>query len=284
MVWLNGKFVDDAEASLPLRDPGLLHGAGVFTTMQAIAGNVFRLEQHSQRIRDSSQLLSIPFTFTDQALVAVVKELLEKNNLSEARLRLTVTAENCFLTATKFHPYPQELYEKGMTAALLDDQKLNPWDTQAGHKTLNYMSRIAALRSAQHMSCGEALWFNIYNYLQSGSISNVFLVKNGRLVTPPTQAEIDGDQNLRERLPYARSNVLPGITRQAILEIAGSQSVEVEFAAINVEQLLNADEVFLTNSIMNVMPVTRIERSVVGNDKPGEITLRFSQALNQMQH
>src|SRR6476661_2597042 len=118
------------------------------------------------------------------------------------------------LTATEMVPYPEEFYRKGMTAAVEDRQKLNPYDVQAGHKTLNYFSRLTALRTANQRSAGEAFWFDVHNYLQSGSISNVFLVKDGRILTPPTQAEME-DEELAARVPYPRSSVLPGVTRGA---------------------------------------------------------------------
>jgi branched-chain amino acid aminotransferase len=290
-VWLNGIFVDESTASLSIRDTGLLHAAGVFTTMRAYDGAVFRLDRHLLRLRESCQAFSIPLAYSDEKLAYVIGELLRANELINARLRFTVTGgttaddpvhgirlnPNCFITAAA-------LQEHGMTVALLDAQKLNPFDIQAGYKTLNYFSRMSALRWARQAGAGEALWFNIYNYLQSGSISNVFIVKDGRLMTPPTQGEINADADLREKLPYARSNVLPGITRGAILELARAHDLPIELASINVEQLLDADEIFLSNSIMNVMPVARVERSIVGNDGPGPITMQLGEALEQMEH
>src|SRR5688500_1350141 len=188
-VWLNGAFVDEAEASVSLRDTGLLHAAGVFTTMRANGGRVFRLDAHLLRLRGSCEALFIPLLPKDEALVSAVDELLKRNELTDARLRLTVTrgmaeqdpihglrlTPTVFLTAAALEPYPAEYYAKGLTVILLDDQKLNPYDVQAGHKTLNYVSRLAALRSANQRGAGEALWFNVHNYLQGGSISNVFL-------------------------------------------------------------------------------------------------------------
>src|SRR5688500_9956771 len=199
-VWLNGAFVDEAEASVSLRDTGLLHAAGVFTTMRANGGRVFRLDRHLQRLRASCEALfipllppchapSTPLLPKDEALAAAGDELLKRHHLTDARLPLTVTrgmaeqdpihglrlTPTVFLTAAALEPYPAEYYAKGLTVILLDDQKLNPYDVQAGHKTLNYVSRLAALRSANQRGAGEALWFNVHNYLQGGSISNVFL-------------------------------------------------------------------------------------------------------------
>jgi branched-chain amino acid aminotransferase len=179
-VWMNGQFVEDSAAAVSIRDTGLLHGAGVFTTMRSYGGRVFRLAQHLQRLRDSCEALFIPPQFRDEQLAGASAELLERNGLSDARLRLTVTRgtvtqdplhgmrvePNVFLTATELEPYPAEYYEKGLTVIVLDEQKLNPYDLQAGHKTLNYFSRLAALREANRRGAGEALWFNVHNYLK----------------------------------------------------------------------------------------------------------------------
>ncbi|HEY7088064.1 MAG TPA: aminotransferase class IV [Tepidisphaeraceae bacterium] len=294
-VWLNGNFVDESQASVALRDTGLLHAAGAFTTMRSTAGKVFRLVNHLQRLRDSCEALFIPLTYKDDVLAAAVAELLERNELADARLRLTVTRgqavndpvhglrlePNAFLTCTPVEPYPAEFYERGMTVVLLDEQKLNPYDLQAGHKTLNYFSRLAALREANRRGAGEALWFNVHNYLQSGSISNVFIVKAGTLITPPTPHEML-DPAVREPMPYPKSAVIPGITRGAVIDLARATGIEIQLTAIDVNAVLEADEVFITNSIMEVMPVCRIERRAIGNDKPGPITTDLATRLREM--
>jgi len=294
-VWINGTFKDDAEAGVSLRDSGLLHAAGVFTTMRAYGGKVFRLDHHLRRLRDSCDALFIPLQYKDDALSAVADEVLTRNQLSDARLRLTVTRgavsqdplhgmrldPTAFLTAAPLEGYPREYYERGMTVILLDEQKANPYDLQAGHKTLNYFSRLAALRAATQRQAGEALWFNVHNFLQSGSIANIFLVEQGTLVTPPTQADIH-DPSIAQSMPYPRSNVLPGITRGAVIDLAQSAGIEIRREAVDVNRLLSADELFLTNSIMGIMPVCRIERKPVGDERPGEITGRISAAYAEM--
>ena len=291
-VWLNGEFIDEAAASLPIRDTGLLHGIGVFTTMRASGGAVQRIGQHLRRLRDSCEALFIPLLPKDSAIEAAATELLQRNNCPDARLRITVTRgtthndpvhglrvePTTLLTAGPIEPYPQELYEKGMTVVALDEQKLNPYDIQAGHKTLDYFSRLTALREANRRGANEALWFNVHNYLQSGSISNVFLVKNGELHTPPTAVELR-DKDVAAATPYPKSNVLPGITRAAVLEAAEAKDIAVRRRGLSINDLLDADEVFLTNSVMGVMPVCRIERRVIGNEKPGPLTRVFAEAV-----
>jgi|ERR1700722_3241938 len=288
-VWINGQFVDESLATVSVKDAGLLHAAGVFTTMRSYGGRVFAVDRHLARLRQSCQALFIPLMVSDEILTAAAHELLAKNDLSDARLRLTATrgvvrqdpihgtamSPNVFMTAAELEKYPNVLYERGMTVVLIDEQKLNPYDSQAGHKTLNYLSRLLALRSANERSANEALWFNVHNYLQCGCVSNVFIVKNGEIATPPAALE------LREvDSPYPRSNVLPGVARSIVIELARESGMGVRFAAINVNELLEADEVFLTNSVMQVMPVCRIERRAVGNDRPGSITTKLAAAYD----
>ena len=287
-VWLNGNFIEEDEARISLRDTGLLHAAGLFTTFRAHNGKIFRLKDHLARLRRSCEALFIPLTYKDEVLTAAATELLSRNNLTDARMRLTVTrgsaqqdplhglrlSPTTFLTATAFEPYPDEYYEKGMTVIVLDDQKLNPYDIQAGHKTLNYFSRLSALRDATQRGASEALWFNVHNYLQSGSISNIFIVKDGALITPPTRDDLL-DLALAEKIPYSKSATLPGITRQVIFELAAAEKIPLQRGAITINQLLDADEAFLTNSIMGIMPIARIERSPIGQNTPGPITRRI---------
>ena len=282
-AWLNEEFVDESDAAVSIRDTGLLHAAGVFTTMRSYVGRVFRIDRHLRRLRESCEALFIPLQYRDEQLIAAAAELLRRNQLVDARLRLTVTrgaaqqdplhgtrlAPTVFITAAPAEPYPAEFYRRGLTVILFDQQKLNPYDLQAGHKTLNYLSRLAALREANRRGAGEALWFNVHNDLQSGSISNVFIVKAGALITPPTKWEARDSASV----------VLPGVTRAAVLELAKAAGIETRLVRINVNQLLDADEIFLTNSIMQVMPVCRIERKAIGDDKPGPVTTQLANAL-----
>lgn len=294
IVWLNGNLIDESTPAISVRDTGLLHAAGVFTTMRAYSGRVFRLADHLARLRRSCEHLYVPLQYKDDVLTAAVAEVLSRNNLQDARLRLTVTRGSAqqdplhglrleptvLLTAAEFEPYPADYYQRGMTVIVLNDQKLNPYDIQAGHKTLNYFSRLTALRDANQRGGGEALWFNVHNYLQSGSISNIFLAKSGQLLTPPTPEDLL-DKTLAATIPYPKSATLPGITRRVILELAAREGISAIPAALTINDLLSADEVFLTNSIMGLMPVCRIERHPVGPEKPGPLSLKLAALYEQ---
>jgi branched-chain amino acid aminotransferase len=292
-LWLNGSLLDADAARISPSDLGLLHAAGAFTTMRARRGEVWQLDRHLRRLRDTCSALSIPLSYTDDDLRTATSELLRANSLESARLRLTVTRgttredpdhglivePTVLLTAQELQPYPRVLYERGMTVLLLDDWKLNPFDPQAGHKTLDYSSRFAAMQRARECGAQEAIWFNTSNLAQSGSLANLLLVKDGAIVTPPTQAELDADAALRERTRCPRSNVLPGTTRAALLELARDLQIDVRIEPVDVNVLLEAQEVLLSNSIMLLMPVSRIERHEVGNGKPGPVFHRLNAAL-----
>ena len=288
-IWINGQLVDERSAGVSVRDAGLLHAAGVFTTMRAAGGGVVRLDRHLARVRHSCESLGVPLPYGDVELAAGIDALLAENALSDARLRLTITRgvpvegtglrPTVFVSAGAIEPYPAELYERGMTVIAHDAFKLNPYDPQAGHKTLDYLSRFAALRDAQQRGGQEALLFNVHNYLQSAAIANVFLVKRGAIVTPPTADELRDDPAARAATPYPRSNVLPGITRGQILEAATADAIAIERRAIAIDDVLSADEIFLSNSLLGVMPVCRVERRAIGDERPGAVTRRMMHAV-----
>ncbi len=287
-VWLDGRIVPIAEARIDPADAGFLHAAGAFTTMRAKHGVVFRLADHLARLRDTGRHMLVPLPYDDDELAAAAGEVLAANNLRDARLRLTLTAgppvtepgsgnlkPTVLLTAAEAVERPPEHYERGIAVALEDKYKLNPFTLTAGHKALDYVARFAALRSAAGRGCGEALWFSIHNFLQCGSVSNVFVVKDGALVTPPTEADLK-DATVRERCPYDRGDVLPGVTRKVVLELAGAAGVPTVRAGIDVHFLYAADEIFLTNSVLGVMPVTKMEARDLG--EPGPITRQLRAA------
>ena len=266
MVYFNGKCLPVEQASIGLNNGGWLHGAGLFETMRAENGRVFRLDKHLDRLCSSAQRLLAPI---DQAPLPdhdALGELLERNGLADARVRLTVTAGDILraadgdespltvcATARPLTPYPNNPYEKGF-AVLITKYRQSPDDPLAGHKTTSYLGRLVAMNEARQAGCDEALWFTTNNLLAEGCISNVFIVQSGVVATPPLDTP-----------------VLPGIARATVLEICAAQGIETAEKPININHLLDADEVFITNVIMQVIPVSRIERRQIGDGKPGPI-------------
>jgi len=286
MNWalVDGKLVAESEASVPLSDRGLLHGAGVFTTMRGSGQRVFRLPQHLLRLRQSCQVLAIPLSADDQRLTDWIHQLLEANPLPASRVRLTVTRGSAatarvFATATALTPYPAELFEAGAAVLCVEPYRLNPHLLTAGHKTLDYVDRLAALETARSRGAAENLWRDAGGRLQSGCVSNVYLVRQGVILTPPTNAEL-AEPATQAAYGCPRSAVLPGVTRGLLLELARSFGIETHLASLGLTDAMEADECFLTNSIMGVMPVRCMEGRTIGDGAPGPVTRRLMAAYD----
>jgi D-amino acid aminotransferase len=278
-VYLNDGLVPADEARISVFDAGLTHAAGLFETMRVYRGKAFRLGDHLDRMAKSAAVLEMQLSIDRARIEGAVSDLLLANGLQEARLRLTVTAGNIprpgmpadgpqsptvVLTATPPLTHPPDLYKHGMRVCICP-YRVNRADPLAGHKTLAYLPRLLAMKDAAGKKCHEALWFNTDNQLAEASVCNVFIVHDGKLMTPPVDTPI-----------------LPGILRKAVLEMVSGEGVAVEERAIDIETLLAAKEVFLTGSITEIMPVTAIEKHQVGEGAPGEVTGRLRAALARL--
>jgi len=276
-VFLNGEFVHASEARISIFDGGFLHGAGLFETMRADFGKVFRLAEHLDRLLASAAKLGLPIERPDLPLPRDFDELLRRNGLITARLRMTVTVGSLHpvrhgdapsltvcVTAADLQPPPAELLARGMTV-LITTFTQSAADPMAGHKTIAYLPRLLALRSAQKVGCSEALWFTPQNYLAEGCISSVFVVRGGGIATPPLTTPI-----------------LPGVSRSVVLEIARSEGITSEEKMLNINDVLDADEIFITNSSLQVAPVCRVEKKDIGTGKPGPMTARIRAAFQEV--
>lgn len=284
LVWLNGKFIDRDAANVSIFDAGLQHSVGLFETMLARNGVAFRVDRHMQRLADSARELLLSERLRVEPLADAVNLTLQRNGMREARVRLTVTGGNLNMLQTEGKPqvdptifivaqpptaYPDHFFDRGVIATIADG-RLNPFDPTAGHKTLNYWSRIRALQDAAAKRAGEALWFSVTNHLACGCVSNVFLVKDGSLFTPIARGE--------EEQGSLRSTVLPGITRSAVRELAESLEIECVTKMLDINDLLQADEVFLTNSSWGVLPVVGVEREKIASGAVGPLTRQVREA------
>jgi branched-subunit amino acid aminotransferase/4-amino-4-deoxychorismate lyase len=283
-IWINGTFVERDEARISIFDASVQHAIGLFETMRITGGVVYRLDQHLERLARSCRELLLTERLRTDALAEAVKLVVGDGETDEARLRLTLTggdlntlqsrgespADPTIIIVTQPPTaYPPEMFERGVIATIADG-RLNPLDPMAGHKTLNYWPRIQALQFAAARSAGEALWFSVSNHLASGSVSNVFLVKDGILHTPYAHGE--------EEPGALRAPVLPGITRQAVIEFADARGIGTSRRMINIEETLEADEIFLTNASWGVLPVVGIEREVIADGNVGPVTKALHEA------
>jgi len=271
-VFLNDGLVDAEKAGVSVADSGLLYGAGLFETMRSRNGVVFRLQDHLDRLFLSAATLSIAHSYDKPHIGRAIESLLQTNQLTDARLRLTLTggplAESdeqrkptLLITATEFKPYPSDYYKTGVLVILCPFRQ-NATDPMCGHKTICYYPRLLALNLAHQRRAAEAIWFTMENRLAEGCVSNVFLVKNSILQTPSLGTP-----------------VLPGIARKTVLELARQQSIEVVEKDLFVTDLLDADEVFLTNVVMEVLPVISVEKRAIGSGTVGPVTQRLRDAF-----
>ena len=268
-VWINGSFIEDSDASVGVFDAGFQHGVGLFETMIARNGHVFRAEQHMERLANSAVMLRLTEKLQTEPLIDALQLVLEENNQTEARVRLTITGGDLNMLqrtgnsesgdptiVIQTQPptgYPDSFYENGVLVSLASG-RANPYELTAGHKTLQYWSRLLNLQLAAMQQCGEALWLTPSATVTGGCVSNIFLVKDGTLLTPMAQGE-----ESEEDEPSA---VLPGITREVVIHLADSLGVGTSRGVATLDDVLMADEVFLTNSSWGVLPMIGIRASV----------------------
>lgn len=287
-VFINGAFVPRGEARVGAFDAAVQHGVGLFETMLGRHGPggpaIERLGDHLQRLAGSARELGLSRDLRADPLGDAALETLKRSGLERARVRLSVTGgdlnllessgasqhrPSIVISATPATAYPEAMFERGV-AVTIADAKANPLDPTAGHKTVNYWWRLRELQAAAGKGAGEAVVLQVTNHLCGGCVSNIFLVKGGVLLTPIARGEEEAVGG-KSALP---SPVLPGITRAAVLSAAEDAGIEAERRMLSVDDLLDADEVFLTNSSFGVLPVVKVEAEAIGDAVVGEITKR----------
>lgn len=274
-VFLNDKLIDTDKAHISATDSGFLYGAGLFETMRSYDGVVFALEDHLDRLFASARALSINNPYDEEYITGAIYKVLNANKLTDARLRLTLTngpmAESeeqrkptLLITTTKLQPYPAEYYKKGVMV-ILSASRQNTFEPTCGHKTTSYFSRMITLNMAHQQRAAEALWFTTDNRLAEGCVSNVFVVKDSVIHTPRIETP-----------------VLAGIARKTVCEIASTNSIKLVEKDLYIDDVLGADEIFLTNVIMQIMPVSSVEKHTVGDGKVGVTTKRLQISFDEL--
>ena len=278
IIYFNGHLVPRAEAKLSPFDHGFLYGYGLFETMRAYEGHIFRLDRHLTRLRCSAESLGLRSKLDAFDLENACVETLQANKLKDARVRLTITAGEGDMTpdlntcsnltvlvaARNFVPLPPERYEQGFKAALSFLRR----DSQSPLSRLKctcYVSNILARMEAKAAGCDEAIMLNELGYIAEGSTANIFLVSEGELSTPSLE-----------------SGILPGITREVVLEIARDLNIKTVERQVEMGELSRAEEVFVTNSIIEVMPLTRLNGEPIGTGKPGKLTRNLMAAYKEL--
>lgn len=267
-VYLNGEYVDAEEARVSVSDRGLLLGFGLFETLRAYFGIPFRLARHLERLYSSARTLDLPLPAEREEIGRAVLKVLKLNGLGEARIRITFTggappsAEipmgSAIVSAVPVEGLPPEMYEKGVRVILTDlDKSMG----LARHKTTDAMPKVIAHREAERAGAFEAVFRNPAGRISECATSNIFLVTAGELRTPPVS-----------------EGLLPGITREIVLSLARELGIPAAEATIREEDLYGADEVFVTASVKEIVPVVRVGEESVGPGRPGPLTRKIHEA------
>jgi branched-chain amino acid aminotransferase len=269
LVYLNGKFVNKDDAKVSVFDHGYLYGDGIYETMRAYQGMLFLLDRHLVRLKHSADSISLklplPLDKIGDALNATVKA----NNLNDAYVRIQISRgpgeigldpalcpdPTMVIVAKAFKDYPAEHYERGVSVAIVNTRRNHPLALNPSIKGTNFLNNILAKIESIRAGAYEAIMLNWEGYVAEGTISNLFFAKSGVLYTP----------NLK-------TGILEGVTRGLVLDLARKEKIEAREELIPVKTLIEADECFITNTTIEVMPVTAIDGRAIGNGKPGPIT------------
>ncbi|MCA9130654.1 MAG: branched-chain-amino-acid transaminase [Planctomycetales bacterium] len=278
-IYISGKFFPKSEAKISVYDHGLLYGDGVFEGMRAYSGKVFRLETHIERLYESAQaiLLSIPMTQAEMAQATI--QTIQRNQLSDAYIRLVVTRgagslgldptrtkdPQIIIIADHISLYPAELYEKGLEIVTAATIRNHPAALNPRVKSLNYLNNIMAKVEGMKAGCSEALMLNHRGEVAECTGDNIFIVRRGELLTPPVDA-----------------GILEGITRNAVIELAGEANVVVREIPLSRHDIFVADECFLTGSAAEVIPVIKLDDRPIGTGAVGPITKQLSAAFHRL--
>ena len=269
VVYINGLFTPLKNAKVSILDRGFCYGDGLFETMRSCKGNIFRSDHHLERLFRSLPLIFIDLPMTRQEVRAVLQETLNRNKFKNAIIRLTVTRginEPSFqidpevpptlvVHARPHQPLPKAIYRNGVQITLLTLPAPTLPGVNQGLKTCNYLSNILVREISQRQGSMEGIIVDPILGVTEGATSNLFIVKQGVLKTPAVN-----------------NSVLEGITRRVVLEIARDHKIPIKKGLLTAEDILTADEVFITNTGIDIVPVVRVDNASIGNKKPGILT------------
>lgn len=299
IVFINGRFDSAAAAQVGAMDASIQHGVGLFETMlggvtPGGAPWIIHLGEHVDRLTASARDLGLSAAVRPGALAEAALETVRRSGLSRARVRLTITggqinalaaAKNpgaaparpdpgVLIAATPATAYPADTLQRGVPIAVAD-ARANPFNPLEGHKTINYWWRLRELASAAAKGAAEALVLGVTNHVCGGCVSNIFIVKAGAVRTPIARTEEQASEGKGAALP---SPVRPGVARAWAMDILRDQGVTVSVRMLGIAEVLDADEVFLTNSSWGVLPVHAVEGKPIGGGGAGPIALGLMEA------
>jgi branched-chain amino acid aminotransferase len=269
LVYLDGHFVAKEQAMVSVFDHGFLYGDGIYETMRAYGGKFFLLNKHLARLKRSAKALSLKLPLPLDKIGEALAESLNINKLEDAYVRLHIsrgpgeigldpalcTAPTMVIVAKPFHDYPAHYYERGVSVAIVKTRRNHPLALDPAIKGTNFLNNILAKIEAIKAGVYEGIMLNWEGYVAEGTVSNIFMVKKGVLYTPHTD-----------------TGILEGVTRAFILRLAKRKKITIRETRIPPKSLLAADECFITNTTLEVMPVTTINQKPVRSGRPGPVT------------
>ncbi len=277
-IFLDGALVDAAEAKISVFDHGLLYGDGVFEGIRLYGGNVFRLDQHLERLEYSAKAILLDLPWSRKELSEAVCQTCRANVLTDAYIRLVVTRgvgdlglspwlckkPSIFIIADKIALYPAKYYSEGLEIVTVPTRRVNPAALSPAIKSLNYLNNILAKIEARQFGALEAIMLNDQGFIAECTGDNIFIVHKGRIITPAAQ-----------------QGALKGITRDAVFELARRLDIPAEEHDLTRYDVWNADEVFLTGTGAEVIPVVKLDGRQIGTGKPGPIFGRVLEAFRK---
>jgi len=278
-VYINGKLMPAEQATVSVFDHGLLYGDGVFEGLRSYGGKVFRLAEHVERLFDSARAIRLDIPLTQEAMAAAIDQTVAINGIKDGYIRAVVTRgagtlgldpNRCsnpqvIIIADSITLYPKEFYENGLELITSSVIRNHPAALSPRIKSLNYLNNILAKIEGLKAGCVEALMLNHKGEVAECTGDNIFLVKHGRLTTPPLDA-----------------GILEGITRNAVLEIAREAGMSVAESPLTKHDVYVADECFLTGTAAEIIAVVKVDDRVIGNGKPGSVTHDLSRRFHKL--
>lgn len=279
MVNLDGKLVPEEAARVSVFDHGLLYGDGVFEGIRVYRGNVFRLREHVERLYRSAHTLLLSIPVTPAEMQAAILETVRANGFTDAYIRVVVTRgpgdlgldpRKCpratwFVIVSRIQLYPEALCRRGIDIVTVPTRRTGVEMLNPGVKSLNYLNNILAKIEGNNAGVCESLMLNSEGLVLECTGDNIFLVCGRRLLTPPLHL-----------------GVLEGITRAAVMALAPRADLEPVELPFTRHEVFNADEVFLTGTAAEVVPVIRVDGRLIGAGVPGPLTVRLRTLFQEM--
>ncbi len=278
-IYLDGKFVPEAEAKVSVFDHGLLYGDGIFEGIRFYNGRVFKLEEHLERLWDSARSICLEIPMSLKEMSEALLETIRKNGLRDGYIRLIVTRgignlglnplqcqrPSVIIIVATIALYSQEVYERGLTIVTCATRRMGPAALNPAIKSLNYLNNVLARIEANLAGADEALMLNDAGNVAECTADNIFVIKHGQIFTPPISA-----------------GALRGITRSVVFDLAAEIGLKITEADITRHDVFIADECFLTGTAAELIPVIKADGRVIGSGKPGPLTLRMISRFREL--